>query len=70
MNQLLLDMLTFSRRIVEVSLADLQKDEDHSFRKVKLRVDEVQVEVIGESSAAQYTYNFEGQKLSYQFPWS
>ncbi|KAK6832951.1 ribosomal protein S3Ae [Apiospora arundinis] len=27
-------------RIVEVSLADLQKDEDHSFRKVKLRVDE------------------------------
>ncbi|KAK8101560.1 ribosomal S3Ae family protein [Apiospora kogelbergensis] len=29
-------------RIVEVSLADLQKDEDHSFRKVKLRVDEVQ----------------------------
>ena len=29
-------------RIFEVSLADLQKDEDHSFRKVKLRVDEVQ----------------------------
>lgn len=29
-------------RIVEVSLADLQKDEDHSFRKIKLRVDEVQ----------------------------
>jgi small subunit ribosomal protein S3Ae len=29
-------------RIVEVSLADLQKDEDHSFRKVRLRVDEVQ----------------------------
>ncbi|CAN8095719.1 unnamed protein product [Discula destructiva] len=29
-------------RIVEVSLADLQKDEDHSFRKVKLRIDEVQ----------------------------
>jgi len=29
-------------RIIEVSLADLQKDEDHSFRKVKLRVDEVQ----------------------------
>lgn len=29
-------------RIVEVSLADLQKDEDHAFRKVKLRVDEVQ----------------------------
>merc|ERR1712014_409351 len=29
-------------RILEVSLADLQKDEDHSFRKVKLRVDEVQ----------------------------
>ena len=29
-------------RIVEVSLADLQKDEDHSFRKVKLRVDEIQ----------------------------
>jgi small subunit ribosomal protein S3Ae len=29
-------------RILEVSLADLQKDEDHSFRKIKLRVDEVQ----------------------------
>ncbi|ERT02327.1 40S ribosomal protein S1 [Sporothrix schenckii ATCC 58251] len=29
-------------RIIEVSLADLQKDEEHSFRKVKLRVDEVQ----------------------------
>ncbi|KAJ5812570.1 40S ribosomal protein S1 [Penicillium riverlandense] len=29
-------------RIFEVSLADLQNDEDHSFRKVKLRVDEVQ----------------------------
>ncbi|EEB05708.1 40S ribosomal protein S1 [Schizosaccharomyces japonicus yFS275] len=29
-------------RIVEVSLADLQKDEEHSFRKVKLRVDDVQ----------------------------
>lgn len=29
-------------RIFEVSLADLQNDEDHAFRKVKLRVDEVQ----------------------------
>merc|ERR1712124_235664 len=29
-------------RILGVSLADLQKDEDHSFRKVRLRVDEVQ----------------------------
>ena len=29
-------------RIMEVSLADLQKDEDHAFRKIKLRVDEVQ----------------------------
>jgi len=29
-------------RIVEVSLADLQKDEDHSHRKIKLRVDVVQ----------------------------
>merc|ERR1712137_730707 len=29
-------------RIFEVSLADLQKDEDHAFRKVKLRVDEIQ----------------------------
>jgi small subunit ribosomal protein S3Ae len=29
-------------RIFEVSLADLQKDEDHSFRKIKLRVDEIQ----------------------------
>ena len=29
-------------RILEVSLADLQKDEDHAFRKIKLRVDEVQ----------------------------
>lgn len=28
-------------RIFEVSLADLQKDEDHAFRKIKLRVDEV-----------------------------
>jgi small subunit ribosomal protein S3Ae len=29
-------------RIIEVSLADLTKDEDHGFRKIKLRVDEVQ----------------------------
>ena len=29
-------------RVFEVSLADLQKDEDHAFRKIKLRVDEVQ----------------------------
>lgn len=29
-------------RILEVSLADLQKDEGHSFRKIKLRIDEVQ----------------------------
>ncbi len=29
-------------RIFEASLADLQKDEDHAFRKIKLRVDEVQ----------------------------
>ncbi|KAI1827555.1 40S ribosomal protein S3aE [Xylaria intraflava] len=29
-------------RVIEVSLADLQKDEDHAFRKVKLRVDEIQ----------------------------
>lgn len=29
-------------RVFEASLADLQKDEDHAFRKVKLRVDEVQ----------------------------
>jgi len=29
-------------RVIEVSLADLQKDEEHSFRKIKLRVDEVQ----------------------------
>jgi small subunit ribosomal protein S3Ae len=29
-------------RIVEVSLADLSKDEEQSFRKIKLRVDEVQ----------------------------
>jgi small subunit ribosomal protein S3Ae len=29
-------------RIFEVSLADLQKDEEHAFRKIKLRVDEVQ----------------------------
>uniref|UniRef100_A0A060TDQ9 Small ribosomal subunit protein eS1 n=1 Tax=Blastobotrys adeninivorans TaxID=409370 RepID=A0A060TDQ9_BLAAD len=29
-------------RIVDVSLADLQGQEDHSFRRVKLRVDEVQ----------------------------
>ncbi|KAB8349452.1 hypothetical protein FH972_023479 [Carpinus fangiana] len=28
-------------RIFEVSLADLQKDEDQSFRKIKLRVDEI-----------------------------
>jgi len=28
-------------RVFEVSLADLQKDEDHAFRKIKLRVDEV-----------------------------
>ena len=29
-------------RIIEVSLGDLQKDEEHAFRKIKLRVDEVQ----------------------------
>ena len=29
-------------RVVEICLADLQGSEDHSFRKVKLRVDEVQ----------------------------
>ena len=29
-------------RIFEVSLADLQNDEEHAFRKIKLRVDEVQ----------------------------
>jgi len=29
-------------RIVEVSLADLQKDEDQAFRKVRLRVEDVQ----------------------------
>ncbi|KAI0463214.1 ribosomal 40S subunit protein S1B [Komagataella kurtzmanii] len=29
-------------RVVEVSLADLQGSEDHSFKKIKLRVDEVQ----------------------------
>lgn len=29
-------------RIVEVSLADLNKDEEQSFRKIKLRIDEIQ----------------------------
>ncbi|WBW72226.1 40S ribosomal protein S3a [Schizosaccharomyces osmophilus] len=29
-------------RILEVSLADLQKDEEHAFRKVKLRVEDIQ----------------------------
>ena len=29
-------------RIIEISLGDLQKDEEHAFRKIKLRVDEVQ----------------------------
>merc|ERR1719281_2079788 len=29
-------------RVVEVSLADLQKDEDQSYRKIRLRVDDVQ----------------------------
>lgn len=29
-------------RVIEVSLADLNKDEEQSFRKIKLRVDEVQ----------------------------
>lgn len=29
-------------RIVEISLADLNKDEDQAFRKIKLRIDEVQ----------------------------
>ncbi|ORX80989.1 ribosomal protein S3Ae [Basidiobolus meristosporus CBS 931.73] len=29
-------------RVLEVSLADLNKDEDQSFRKIRLRVDEVQ----------------------------
>ncbi|CAG8635889.1 9812_t:CDS:2, partial [Cetraspora pellucida] len=29
-------------RVFEVSLADLNKDEEQAFRKIKLRVDEVQ----------------------------
>lgn len=29
-------------RVIEVSLADLNKDEDQSFRKIKLRIDEIQ----------------------------
>jgi ribosomal protein S3AE len=29
-------------RVVEISLADLNKDEEQSFRKIKLRIDEVQ----------------------------
>ncbi|KAG9063145.1 ribosomal 40S subunit protein S1B [Linnemannia hyalina] len=29
-------------RVLEISLADLNKSEEHSFRKIKLRVDEVQ----------------------------
>jgi small subunit ribosomal protein S3Ae len=29
-------------RIIEVSLADLNKDEEQSFRKIKLRIDEIQ----------------------------
>jgi small subunit ribosomal protein S3Ae len=29
-------------RVIELSLADLNKDEDQSFRKIKLRIDEVQ----------------------------
>ncbi|BFZ59450.1 ribosomal 40S subunit protein S1B [Saitoella coloradoensis] len=29
-------------RVLEVNLADLQKDEEHAFRKIKLRVDDVQ----------------------------
>lgn len=30
-------------RIIEISLADLIKDEEQSFRKIQLRVDEVSV---------------------------
>ncbi|GAV52612.1 hypothetical protein ZYGR_0AG06030 [Zygosaccharomyces rouxii] len=33
---------TLKGRVVEACLADLQGSEDHSFRKIKLRVDEVQ----------------------------
>ena len=29
-------------RVLEVSLGDLTKDEDRAFRKIKLRVDEIQ----------------------------
>lgn len=29
-------------RVFEVSLADLQKDEDHAFRKIRLRAEDVQ----------------------------
>jgi len=29
-------------RVLEVSLADLNKDEESAFRKIKLRVDEIQ----------------------------
>jgi small subunit ribosomal protein S3Ae len=30
-------------RIVEISLADLNNDQEHSFRKIKLRVEDVAV---------------------------
>ena len=29
-------------RVFEVSLADLQKDEDHAYRKIRLRAEDVQ----------------------------
>ena len=31
-------------RIVEANLADLQNDEDQGYRKIKLRIDEIQSE--------------------------
>ena len=33
---------SLKNRVVEVSLADLNKDEEQSFRKIKLRIDEIQ----------------------------
>jgi len=47
-------------RIFEVSLADLSKDEDHAFRKIKLKVDEVQ----GKNCLTNfYGMNFTSDKL-------
>ena len=48
-------------RVFEVSLADLQSDEDHSYRKIRLRAEDVQ----GRNVLTQFWVKFKSFKLLY-----